>query len=85
MQWLNEPAHWSSSSNRIIVTTSPKTDFWHVTHYGFIRDSGHFYFEQINTDFIVEVEISGSYKDLYDQAGIMIRSDENHWIKTGVE
>ena len=85
MQWLNEPAHWSSSSNRIIVTTSPKTDFWRVTHYGFIRDSGHFYFEQINTDFIVEVEISGSYKDLYDQAGIMIRSDENHWIKTGIE
>jgi uncharacterized protein len=85
MKWLNEPAQWSSSSNRIVVNTSPKTDFWRVTHYGFIRDSGHFYFEQVNTDFVVEVEIRGSYKDLYDQAGIMIRSDENHWLKTGIE
>ena len=85
MQWLNEPAHWSSSSNRIVVNTSPNTDFWRVTHYGFIRDSGHFYFERVNTDFVVEVEIRGNYQDLYDQAGIMIRSDENHWIKTGIE
>lgn len=85
MQWLNEPAHWSSSNNRIIVSTLPKTDFWRITHYGFIRDNGHFYFDRVNTDFVVEVEISGSYKDLYDQAGIMIRSNENHWIKTGIE
>lgn len=85
MQWLNEPAHWSISGNQIIVKTSPNTDFWRVTHYDFIRDSGHFYFERVNTDFVVDVEIRGSYQDLYDQAGIMIRSDENHWIKTGIE
>ncbi|MUL35390.1 DUF1349 domain-containing protein [Gloeocapsopsis dulcis] len=85
MKWLNEPAHWSSSGNQIIVNTLPKTDFWRVTHYGFIRDNGHFYYDQVNTDFVVEVEIHGEYKDLYDQAGIMVRSDENHWIKTGIE
>jgi uncharacterized protein len=85
MEWLNEPAHWSSSGDRIIVRTSPQTDFWRIAHYGFIRDNGHFYFDRINTDFTVEVDISGDYKDLYDQAGIMIRADENHWIKTGIE
>ena len=85
MEWLNEPAQWSSSNDRIIINTLPKTDFWRVTHYGFIRDNGHFYFDRVNTDFVVEVEIRGSYQDLYDQAGIMIRSDEHHWIKTGIE
>ena len=85
MQWLNEPAHWSTSDNQMIVTTSPQTDFWQTTHYGFIHDNGHFYFEHVDTDFVVDVEIIGNYKDLYDQAGVMIRTDEKHWIKTGIE
>ena len=85
MQWLNPPTHWSHLDNRLTVKTLPKTDFWRVTHYGFIRDTGHFYFDPVTTDFVVEVDISGDYKTLYDQAGIMIRSDDRHWIKTGIE
>lgn len=38
-----------------------------------------------STDFVLEVGIRGNYTDLYDQAGIMLRIDENHWIKTGIE
>lgn len=78
MQWLNEPTEWSYSGDRLIVKTSPKTDFWRTTHYGFIRDSGHFYFDTFSTDFVLEVSIRGNYTDLYDQAGIMLRLDENH-------
>jgi uncharacterized protein len=85
MHWLNEPAHWSHSDSQIVVKTDPKTDFWRITHYGFIRDSGHFYWDAIATDFDVEVKIRGAYKDLYDQAGLMIRADAEHWIKTGIE
>ncbi|MEL7038491.1 MAG: DUF1349 domain-containing protein [Cyanobacteria bacterium J06592_8] len=85
MQWLNEPAQWTDLDNRLIVTTSAKTDFWRRTHYGFIRDNGHFYFDSISTDFVVEVKIRGNYKDIYDQAGLMLRVDEKHWIKTGIE
>jgi uncharacterized protein len=85
MEWLNKPVHWSSSNDRVIVTTSSKTDFWRITHYDFIRDNGHFYFERVSTDFVVEVDISGSYRDLYDQAGLMIRADDRHWIKAGIE
>ncbi|SRR5579883_1084795 len=85
MEWLNEPGSWSHSGKQIIVKTSPKTDFWRTTHYGFIHDNGHFYFERVNKDFVVETKIRGNYKDTYDQAGLMIRADENHWIKTGIE
>lgn len=85
MQWLNEPPQWSESDRQITVKTAPKTDFWRITHYDFIRDSGHFYFDAIATDFTVDVKIRGNYQDLYDQAGIMIRANEKHWIKTGIE
>ena len=85
MQWLNEPAHWSLSHNQIVVKTAAKTDFWRITHYGFIRDNGHFYFDNVESDFVAEVKLRGSYKDLYDQAGLMIRTNPTHWIKTGIE
>jgi uncharacterized protein len=85
MQWLNKPAQWAQSDRRLTVKTDAKTDFWRVTHYGFIRDSGHFYFDTVASDFTVNVKVRGSYQDLYDQAGIMIRADENHWIKAGIE
>ncbi|MBF2098488.1 MAG: DUF1349 domain-containing protein [Gloeomargaritaceae cyanobacterium C42_A2020_066] len=85
MQWLNEPQQWQQQGTHLTVVTQSKTDFWRVTHYGFIRDNGHFYFDTLRGDFLIEVEVSGHYRDLYDQAGIMLRVDEKHWIKAGIE
>lgn len=85
MEWLNEPALCSILDDKITVKTLPRTDFWRVTHYDFIRDNGHFYFDWVDGDFVAEVEVSGNYKDLYDQAGVMLRVDEHNWIKTGIE
>jgi hypothetical protein len=85
MHWLNEPPVWQINDDRIRIVTGPKTDFWRVTHYGFIRDNGHFYYEERAGDFTIEVKIDAKYEALYDQAGVMIRSDAANWIKTGVE
>lgn len=85
MQWLNEPIQWSHVGDRLTVKTSPRTDFWRITHYDFIRDSGHFYFDVLQTDFVMEIKVEGHYQELYDQAGIMLRVDEKHWIKAGIE
>lgn len=85
MQWYNPPAHWQAEGSVIRVTTRPKTDFWRKTHYGFIRDSGHFYYQEVSGDFTAQVKFEGHYRDLYDQAGLMIRRDETTWIKCGIE
>ena len=85
MQWYNEPPVWNAQDDTITVTSASKTDFWRQTHYGFVRDNGHFFHQQIQGDFIADVKISGEYRDLYDQAGIMIRLDQLNWIKCGVE
>lgn len=85
MEWFNPPRQWRADGGAITVTTSPKTDFWRTTHYGFIRDDGHFYYQDVTGNFTLKAKISGAYRDLYDQAGLMIRIDESNWMKCGVE
>lgn len=85
MQWLNEPPVWQADGGRLRVVTGPRTDFWRVTHYGFVRDNGHFYHEQRTGDFAIQVKIEAKYEALYDQAGVMIRLNPANWIKAGVE
>ena len=40
--WTTPPARSDTSGDTLTVFTAPSTDFWRVTHYGFIRDNGHF-------------------------------------------
>jgi regulation of enolase protein 1 (concanavalin A-like superfamily) len=85
MEWLNEPARWSQDGNVITITSDAKTDFWRKTHDGGIRDSGHFYFQPVQGDFVAEVKFAANYRALYDQAGLMVRDDATTWLKCGVE
>lgn len=85
MQWLNEPPHWQMEDNVLTVTSAAKTDFWRKTHADFIKDDGHFYYQEAQGDFTAEVGVTGGYRDLYDQAGLMVRIDALHWLKCGVE
>jgi regulation of enolase protein 1 (concanavalin A-like superfamily) len=83
VQWLNEPARWSAQGSELAVTADAATDFWRVTGYGYIRDSGHLYGEVMGGDFDLSVLVRGCYADQYDQAGAMVRVDERRWLKTG--
>ena len=56
MNWLNEPRTWKQDNNELTVFADPHTDFWRKTHYGFVRDNGHFYYEKIFGDFEVETD-----------------------------
>jgi uncharacterized protein len=85
MDWHNEPPSWSVRGKTISVVAAARTDFWRKTHYGFIRDNGHFYFERVSGDFVADVKVTGAYAALYDQAGLMVRADEETWMKCGIE
>jgi regulation of enolase protein 1 (concanavalin A-like superfamily) len=85
MTWLNEPRNWKKENDHLSVFADSHTDFWRKTHYGFVRDNGHFYYETIAGNFEVETEFRGRYESLYDQAGLMVRLDETTWLKTGIE
>lgn len=85
LQWLNQPKKFSGNAQKLTFTVEPGTDFWQVTHYGFKRDNGPFTYVETEGDFEVSVKVTGSYTELFHQAGLMIRIDEKNWIKTGIE
>lgn len=85
MKWYKQPDRWKIEGSKLMLTAEPKTDYWQKTHYGYSTDNGHFYFTECSGDFEAVVKLSGEYKDLYDQAGLMVRIDKDNWIKSGVE
>ena len=85
MQWLNEPASWQRTGDVLRVSVDPGTDFWRTTGYGYVHDNGHVYGEPLPGDLDVSVRVRGAFANQYDQAGIMLRADEDTWLKTGLE
>ena len=83
--WLNEPMQWELEDERLRVVTDARTDFWRETHYGFTRDNGHFLSREVVGAFSAQLRVKARYEALYDQAGIMVRLDDAHWIKAGIE
>lgn len=85
-QWLNKPSLYQSFADHSLeVFTDFQTDFWRETHYGFIRDSGHFLGFETTGGFTAQVRVNADFRELYDQAGIMVRLNEQTWLKAGIE
>ncbi|HEX8048553.1 DUF1349 domain-containing protein [Rhizobium sp.] len=85
MHWLNAPPVWEMNQGRLLVRSGDKTDFWQETYYGFLRDNGHFLGQPHRGDFTAEITFIGQYRELYDQAGLMVRYDARRWMKCGIE
>lgn len=85
MSWMNKPAQEQYSEGELNVRAAGKTDFWRKTFFGYITDNGHFMHTQAAGDFTFTARVNGNYTALYDQAGLMVRLDEKHWMKCGTE
>ncbi|MEM9793335.1 MAG: DUF1349 domain-containing protein [Pseudomonadota bacterium] len=83
--WHCEPPDWALTDTALTLTTGEKTDFWQDTYYGFHRDDGHFLGRDVPGNFTATVTFDAAYEVLYDQAGLMMRSDAQNWLKTGIE
>jgi regulation of enolase protein 1 (concanavalin A-like superfamily) len=83
--WHNEPPFHERRGDGLVVRTGRDTDYWNNTFYGFKHSSGHFLATPVTGDFSFEVTFSADYSRLYDQAGAMVRVDDNNWLKTGTE
>ncbi len=84
MTWLNPPASWSKSEDKILVRSAAKSDFWREPPDDF-RDSGHFFHLPVSGEFTFEACFNGKYSGQYDHAGLMVRVDAENWMKCGTE
>jgi regulation of enolase protein 1 (concanavalin A-like superfamily) len=69
----------------VTAKSKPRTDFWRKTFYGYVTDNGHFFHLPVFGEFRFQARVNGKYAALYDQAGLMVRLDEKHWMKCGSE
>jgi len=85
MTWFNEPEKWEIKNNSLSMFVTPQSDYWRISHYGFTVDDAPFYYTVYGGEFEAKVKITGSYKARFDQMGLMLRTDKEHYIKAGVE
>jgi uncharacterized protein len=85
MSWFNEPASVKIAAGELTVRSKAKTDFWQKTFDGYVADSGHFFHLAASGDFTFTACVNGKYATQYDQAGLMVRTDAENWMRCGTE
>ena len=85
MHWHNEPEEWSQHRTTVMLRVPPGTDFWRKTRTDEVVDNAPFYYLEVEGDFEVRVKVKANYDNPDDQAGIMVREDEENWVKLGIQ
>eukprot|EP00052_Salpingoeca_macrocollata_P035056 m.13418 g.13418 ORF g.13418 m.13418 type:complete len:200 (+) comp7392_c0_seq1:552-1151(+) len=86
--WFSEPAKWSNDNGSLNVFTDDKKDFWQKTYYkpDVSNDNAHLYYEKrTDENLIVTVRFCMQPQQQFDQAGVVLRYDTQHWVKAGIE
>lgn len=83
--WLNPPTRIEQETP-LRFMTDPDTDFWRNTHYQFNRQTGHALLQDApNGEFKCRIEVKLKPNATYDQAGILLYVNDDHWVKVSAE
>jgi len=93
LQWFSPPANFRivqpQSGGGLEISPDSKKDFWRDTYYTPLlrKDDGHFLYlpVDVNDDVVVQARFTLFPRHQFDQAGLMARLDQDHWLKTGIE
>ncbi len=83
--WINKPHSYSIDDNIVKIVTSSKTDFWQRSFYGFQNDNAPALLFETNINFTFSCKVEFDYKELFDQAGVIIYFDSENWFKASIE
>ncbi len=83
--WTNEPVSQAVSGDAFEVTAAEGSDAWRHTSYGFVHDTEHGLLAPLEVGQAAEVTLQTTFTGQFDQAGVLVRSDDEHWVKAGLE
>lgn len=84
-RWTNEPAGVSHEGDGLAVEAKEGSDAWRETSYGFVHDTEHALVVAFPKESAMEVDVTARYAEQFDQAGLFLVADEQHWAKCGLE
>ena len=87
--WMNCPDNFSFTSKGLSIDMDSNKDFWNITYTKphVIKQDGHFLHKSFPVDqnVMIETKLEMTAVNQFDQAGIMLYHDDDHWIKAGLE
>ncbi len=83
--WTHAPESVSHHDGTLVVTAKEGSDAWRRTAYGFVHDSAHALLSPLGVGEAMEVTFRAAWDGQFDQAGLFVRVDDEHWVKSGVE
>src|SRR5215216_474086 len=84
--WTHAPAALSSAEDQSLdVTAVEGSDAWRHTAYGFVHDTEHALLAPLAVGDAMDVTFRAPWDGQFDQAGVFVRIDDEHWIKAGIE
>ena len=83
--WRNPPLEVDFTDGEMLVTAIKESDFWRNTSYGFVHDSAHTLLIDFPDSSAIEVSFILDFDQIWDQAGLVLFADVQHWTKAGIE
>jgi regulation of enolase protein 1 (concanavalin A-like superfamily) len=84
--WTTTPHHATETAeHHLDVTAVEGSDAWRHTAYGFVHDTEHALLSPLAVGEAMEVSFRAPWNDQFDQAGVFVRADDEHWVKSGIE